>query len=68
MYGVDGGGRARRIRWSLGFSLTQPGLPPGAGTGTHTMEFFDFGVSVEIEEPPAEDVVSLVEFSTQSSY
>ncbi len=32
------------------------------------MEFFDFGVSVKVEEPPAEDVVSLVELSTQPSY
>lgn len=65
---VDGRGRARRIRWSLDVSLTEAGLSPRAATTTQTMEFFDFGVSVKVEEPRAENVVRLAEFSTQPSY
>jgi hypothetical protein len=65
---VDGRGRARRIRYSLDVSLTPTELSPGAATATQTMEFFDFGVSVKVQEPPAEDVVSVAEFSTQPSY
>ena len=65
---IDGRGRARRIRWSLDVSLTQDGLSSSAATATQTMEFSDFGLSASVEEPPAEDVVSLAEFSTQPSY
>ena len=65
---VDGRGRARQIRWSFDVSLTHDGLSSRAARATQTMEFSDFGVPVEVEEPPAEDVVSLAEFSTQPSY
>ena len=55
---VDDRGRARRIRFGMDISTTDM-TPPQRGTGSFLMEFFDFGVSADIDEPSPQEVVSV---------
>jgi len=47
---------------SIDASVTDP-AEGGSGTATYTMEFFDFGLAVDVDEPPADQVVSLAELA-----
>ena len=59
---IDEDGRLRRERFSIDLSKVQtPGGGGGVpgGTLTTTVELFDFGVDVEVSEPPPEQVTDL---------
>jgi hypothetical protein len=55
---IDGDGRVRRM-------ATDVPLPPAAGGGTAQvgMDLFDFGVDVEVEPPPPDDVTPASELT-----
>lgn len=57
---IDGDGRLRRLKQIIS-------LPAGAGTSTTevTMELYDFGTKVEIEPPPADEVIDLASIVRQ---
>ncbi|HEX2064778.1 MAG TPA: hypothetical protein VHE80_10200 [Acidimicrobiales bacterium] len=59
---VDEDGRLRRVRQSLDLSNVRSRAPTGQpfrGTQVITFELFDFGVNVDVAEPPADEVALL---------
>ena len=59
---IDDEGRLRRERFTVDLSKVTPlggAPPPAAGMLTTTVELFDFGVDVEVSEPPPEQVTDL---------
>jgi hypothetical protein len=60
---IDDDGLARRITYE------QPLPAPGAEDASMelTMEFFDFGLDVDVEPPPAEDVIDIQELAQGGS-
>ncbi len=57
---IDDDGRLRKMTYALDTSKLQ-GAASGGATGkvTTTVELFDFGVEVDVQEPPAEQVTDL---------
>lgn len=53
---ADGAVRRFEMKFDLSTMLAAQGLD-GEGTMVISMEFFDFGVEVDVEEPPPDDVV-----------
>lgn len=61
---IDGGGRLRRLRYVIDLSTLSTGTGATAsGKQTLTYEFFEFGVPVEVSEPPAAEVTDLAKLS-----
>ena len=57
---VDGDGLVRKIAFSFSIPKTRTGGMPGGGqTITETIEFFDFGVNVDVTPPPASETTDL---------
>lgn len=57
---IDGDGRLRKMTYALDTSKLQ-GAPAGGAAGTvkTTVELFDFGVEVDVQEPPVDQVTDL---------
>ncbi|MGH9166043.1 MAG: hypothetical protein ACRDZW_11120 [Acidimicrobiales bacterium] len=57
---LDGAGRLRQLRYTIDLStLSSTSASPPRGKVAATYEFFDFGVGVEVADPPAAQVVDL---------
>lgn len=55
---IDDEGRLRKIIYSVDTSKVK-GAAAAAGKATTTLELFDFGVEVRVQEPPADQVTDL---------
>lgn len=58
---IDGQGRMRKLTYSMdiGKLAAANGGPAQTGTLTETIELFDYGVKVNVAEPPADQVTDL---------
>ena len=66
---VDDEGRLRRVRQSLDLSNVRTRTPSGrpfSGTQVTTFDLFDFGVKVDVAEPPADQVALLSDVARAS--
>jgi len=60
---IDSAGRVRR--YEMAFPVKNPEAPGGDLTMKMTAEYYDFGVPVNVEEPPAAEVVDFEEIQAQ---
>lgn len=58
---IDEEGRLRRQRQRLDLSQATGAAPAQGGTVTTTVEYFDFGIDVDVQPPPADQVTDLQE-------
>jgi hypothetical protein len=65
---LDGDDRVRRQRQEVDLAdvqAAQPGQAPMSGTVVTVVEFYDFGVDVDVEAPPEDEVVGMDELMQQ---
>ncbi len=62
---LDAQGRVRRMKYTvdLSQSKTATTTPTQGGSATYTLELFDFGVPVQTQVPPADQVVDINELT-----